>query len=82
MHLGLGKHAKIFVLKPSELQYLNYIMYIVANQLARYSGAMVDVMSYSLSALASSEFVEPQPHYSKEIQYPQFYEELKALILI
>jgi hypothetical protein len=82
MHLGLGEHAKTFVLKLSGLQYLNYIMYIVANQLARYSGAVVDVMSYSLSAMASSGFIEPQPHYSKQIQYPQLYEKLKALILI
>jgi hypothetical protein len=43
---------------------------------------MVDVMNYSLSAMASSEYIEPQPHYSKQIQYPQLYEELKALILI
>jgi hypothetical protein len=57
-------------------------VYILANQLARYSGAVVDVMSYSLSAVASSEFIEPQPHYSKQIQYTQLYEELKALILI
>jgi hypothetical protein len=82
MHLGLGKDAKTLVLNLSELQYLNYIMYIVANQVARYSGAMVDVMSYSLSAMASSKFIEPQPHYSKQIQYSQLYEELKALILI
>jgi hypothetical protein len=71
MHLGLGKHAKTLVLKLSELQYLNYIMHIVANQLARYSGALVDVMSYSSSAMASSKYIEPQPHYSKQIQYPQ-----------
>jgi hypothetical protein len=54
----------------------------VANQLVRYSGAMVDVMNYSTADLASSEFIEPQPHYSKQIQYPQLYEELKALTLI
>jgi hypothetical protein len=43
LHLGLGKHAKTLVLNLSELKYLNYIMCIAANQLARYSGAMVDV---------------------------------------
>ena len=56
-------------------------MHIVTNQLARYSGAMVDVMTYSISALASSEYIEPQPYYSKQIQYPQLYEELKAVTL-
>jgi len=57
-------------------------MSIVSNQLARYSGAMMYVMTYSLSAMASSEFIDPQPHYSKQIQYPQLYEELKAVTLI
>jgi hypothetical protein len=61
IHLNLGKHAKILVLNLSEFQYLNYITYILANQLARYSGAIVDVMSYSSSAMASSEFIEPKP---------------------
>jgi len=81
MQLGLGKRAKHFVFKMQELQYLNSIMHIVTNQLARYSGAMVDVMTYSISALASSEYIEPQPYYSKQIQYPQLYEELKAVTL-
>jgi hypothetical protein len=43
---------------------------------------MLDVINYSTEALASSDFIEPQPHYSKHIQYPQLYEELKALMLI
>ena len=70
MHLGLGKQRKQFVFKMHELQYLNSIMHIVTNQLERYSGAMMDVMTYSISALTSSEYIEPQPHYSKHIQYP------------
>jgi hypothetical protein len=57
-------------------------MHIVTNQLARYSGAMMDVMTYSIFATAPSEYIEPQPHYSKQIQYPQLYEELKAITLI
>jgi len=68
MHLGLGKHNNHFVFKLSELQYLNSIMNIVSNQLARYSGAVMDVMTYSISAMASSEFIDPQPHYSEQIQ--------------
>jgi len=54
----------------------------LTNQLARCSGAVMDVMTYSISAAASSEYIEPQPHYSKQIQYPQLYEELKPLTLM
>jgi len=42
----------------------------------------MDVMTYSLSAMASSEFSDQQPHYSIQIQYPQLYKELKAVTLI
>jgi hypothetical protein len=63
-----------------ELQYLSSIIHII-NQLERYNEAMMDVMTYSISALTSSGYIEPQPHYSKHIQYPQLYEELKAFIL-
>jgi hypothetical protein len=69
-------------LKLQELLYLNNILYLVANQVGRYSGAKVDVMNYSTTVMASNEFIEPHPHYSKQIQYPQLYEELKAIILI
>jgi hypothetical protein len=80
-HMGFGKNKKV-VLKLQEVLRLNNILYLVANQLSRYSGAMVDVMNYSAAVLASSEFIEPQPHYSNQIQYPQLYEELKAIVLI
>ena len=81
MHLGLGKQRKQFVFKMHELQYLNSILHIITNQLERYNEHMMDVMTYSISALTCSEYIEPQPHYSKHIQYPQLYEELKAFIL-
>ena len=64
-----------------ELQYLSSIIQIVSDQLARYSAAMMDVVTYSISALSSSDYIEPQPYYSKHIQYPQLYEELKVFIL-
>jgi hypothetical protein len=54
----------------------------VTNQLNRYSDAMVDVMNYSAVVMASSDFIEPQPHYSNQIQYLQLYEELKAIVLL
>ena len=70
MHLGPGKQRKQFVFKMHELQYLSSIIHIITNQLERYNEAMMDVMTYSISALTSSEYIEPQPHYSKHIQYP------------
>ena len=41
----------------------------------------MDVMTYSISTLTSSEYMELQTHYSKHIQYPQLYKEPKAFIL-
>jgi len=81
MHLRQGKPRKQFVFKVHELQYLSSIIHIVTDQLARYSAAMMDVVTYSISALSSSEYIDPHPNYSKHIQYPQLYEELKAFIL-
>jgi hypothetical protein len=81
MLLGLGKQRKQFVFKMHELQDLSSIIHIVTDQLARYGAAMMDVVSYFISALSSSKYIEPQPYYSKHIQYPQLYEELKAFIL-
>jgi hypothetical protein len=80
--LGLGKNRKEIVLKLNELTYLNYILYLVVNQASRYSGAAADDANYSTLVVASIEFIEPHPHYKKQIQYPQLYEELKAMILI
>jgi hypothetical protein len=54
----------------------------VANQVSKYSGAAADVANYSTVIVASSEFIEPHPHYNKQIQDRQMYEELKAMILI
>jgi hypothetical protein len=67
--LGLGKNRKEVVLKLQELLYLNNILYLVLNQLGSYSGAIADVTNYSTAALAFSEFIEPQSHYSKQYQY-------------
>jgi hypothetical protein len=66
--LGLGKNRKEVVLKLHELIYLNNILYLLINQVARYGEAAVDVASYFSSVMASTEFIEPQPHYNKKIQ--------------
>jgi hypothetical protein len=80
--LGLGKNRKEVVIKLNKLIYLNNILYLLVNQVDRYSEAEVDVANYSTTVMASNEFIEPQPHYNKQIQYFQFYEELKTMILI
>jgi hypothetical protein len=80
--LGLGKNKKEVVLKLHELIYLNNILYLLVNQVARYGEAVADVASYSTTFMASNEFIEPQSHYNKQIQYSQLYEELKTMILI
>jgi hypothetical protein len=80
--IGLGKNRIEIVLKLNELIYLNNILYLAVNQVGRYSGAAADVANYSTTVMASSEFINPHPHYNKQIQYSQLYEELEAIILI
>jgi hypothetical protein len=82
MYLGLSKHNRHLVFKLSDLRYLINIMYRVTNQLTRYNNAQLDVMSYAMSAMASTDHIEPLPTYSKNILYPQVYEELKPLTLM
>jgi hypothetical protein len=58
------------------------MLYILLNLVARYSEAAVEVANYYTTVMASDEFIEPQPHYNKQIQYSQLYEELKTMALI
>jgi hypothetical protein len=81
MYLGLNRR-KYITYKLSDLLYLNSIMHIVLDQLARYNGAMSDVMSYAMTAMYSTEYVEPLPTYNKNVLYPQLYEELKKITLL
>jgi hypothetical protein len=55
--IGLAKNRKEIVLKLNELIYLNNILYIVVNQVGRYSGAAAVVANYSTTVMASSEFI-------------------------
>jgi lipoate synthase len=57
--LGLGKNKKEVVLKLNELIYLNNILYLLVNQVTRYSEAAADVAKYSTTVIASNEFIEP-----------------------
>jgi len=78
MHLSQGTRITF---KLSDLSYLSTIMPIVTDQLARYTNAMTDVMAYAMSAMASTEYIEPLPTYSKDILYSQLYE-LKTITLM
>jgi len=42
----------------------------------------MDVIIYAMSAMASTEYIEPLPTYSKNILYPQLFEELKTLTIM
>jgi hypothetical protein len=78
--LHMGPHTHIsFTL--NDLRYLNYIMPLVKKQLMIYNIALPDVMTYAISALASSDYMEPQPSYNKNILYTQLHEELKTLLI-
>jgi hypothetical protein len=79
MHLSQGTRITFKLL---DLRYLNTIMPIVTDQLARYTNAVTDVTTYGMSAMASTEYIEPLPTYSKDIFYPQLYEELKTIPLM
>jgi len=67
MYLGQRSHITY---KLSDLRYLNTIMPIVMDQLPRCNSAMMDVMTYAMSAMASTEHIERLPTYSKNILYP------------
>jgi len=43
---------------------------------------MTDVMTYAMSFMASTEYIETLPTYSKDILYPQLYEELKTITVM
>jgi hypothetical protein len=81
MYLGLYRRRYI-TYKLSDLLYLNSIMPVVLEQLARCNSAMTDVMTYALTAMYSTEYIEPLSSYSKNVLYPQFYEQLKNMTLL
>ena len=76
--LHMGPHTQISFKLP-DLRYLNYIMPLVQNQLI-YNNALPDIMTYAISALASSDYIEPQPTYNKNI-YTQLHEQRKTLLI-
>ena len=66
--------------KLCELQHLSDILYMVRNQLIRYTEAMPDVMKYVTVALYSDTYVELSVNASKAVVYYQLFEELKSFV--
>ena len=78
--LGEKKNGKSVFLKLHELRYLTYIFPIVQTQLAKYTKAMADVMTYVLSTINSTTYVTPPPSANRNILYYQLFEEIKLLM--
>ena len=82
---GNLKVARLYIQKDyitlqlQELRYL-YMISVVLNQMNSYIPALPDVMTYVISALSSSTYIEPSPTASKQILYPQLFEELKTIM--
>ena len=74
--LTLDKHWISF--KLHELRNLQYIFYMITNQLPMYTEALGDVQAYVNAAMASGKYVEPAPTASRSIIYSQLFEELKS----
>jgi len=61
--------------KLHELRTLQYIFYMVKNQLFMYIEALVDVHAYVNTTMASCNYIEPAPTSSI---YRQLFDELKS----
>jgi len=64
-------------LKFQELRYLQNMFHISQTQLTSYIAALPDVMTYVISALSSTTYVEPAANASNVILYPRLFEEFK-----
>jgi hypothetical protein len=72
-------HDKLWIsLKLHELRYLQYILYMIPNQLFMYTEALADVHAFVNLSMASCNYVEPTPTASKSIIYRQLFDELKS----
>jgi len=72
----LGQRTPI-TFKLADLRYVNAIMHIIRNLLALCNSALTDVMTYAISALASTDYIERLPTYCKIVPYTRLYEVLK-----
>ena len=69
--LYMDKHY--VALKFQELRYLQNMFHIVQTQLTSYIAALPDVMTYVISALSSTTYVEPAANASNVILYPRLF---------
>jgi hypothetical protein len=74
----LGKQYISFRL--DELRHLSYILFMVINQLTRYTEAMPGVMNYVTAALYSDIYVEPSINANGYVLYYQLFDELKSIV--
>ena len=67
-------------MKFQELRYLQNMFHIVQTQLNSYIAALPDVMTYVISALSSTTYVEPSANASTVLLYPRLFEQLKTIV--
>jgi len=65
MYLGLGKLNRHLVSKLSNLRYI--ILSLYNESTSEINKAQSEVMTYAMSAMASTEYIERLPTYSKNI---------------
>ena len=73
-------NKNLMYFKLHELSYLSYLLFIVQNQLIKYTEAMADVKNYVLSSLSSIYYVDPPSNASKQILYYQLFDEFKTIM--
>jgi len=72
-------HYKHWIsLKLHELKNLQYIFYMISNQLFMYTESLGDVHAYVNAAMTSCNYVELTPTASKSIIYRQLFDELNS----
>jgi len=76
--LYMDKHY--VALKFQELHYLQNMFHIVQNQLNSHITALPDVITYVISALSSTTYVEPYANTTNLILYPRLFEVLKTIM--
>ena len=84
---GSYRLARVYLGKPylsftyEELRNLDYIMYMIQNQMTFYIAVMTDIMAYIFTAHTSATFVEPLSTADKSINY-QLFEELMSVLTV
>jgi hypothetical protein len=62
------------------LRHLSFILFMVINQLTRYTETMSDVMNYVTAALYSDAYVEPSINANGNVLYYQLFDEIKSIV--